>query len=306
MIDLQERMKRFREQTRLLETTAGEKPPEDARPRRGSQAESMRKHHEKYPGKHAAEMKAWYEAHPGARAEAMRLSEKRHPGRHAESCARYLSKHIHTPKGIGHKYVAAPYKREKPKSCELCKEGGSKLGWHHWVATNSSIGVWLCGFTCHNFAEAADKVPVGVYLGFKEQLDAEYADGEIARRAKLLGIKTRVRTTVNGVENWHLAWGKRDKPANSLCELCGISKCTGYHHWDNSILGKGIWVCIICHKFAEMIDERGGALAEDYLVLKVQEEFRVRTLMKADNAEITPDMFPSLNPREGVLREVKT
>lgn len=49
---------------------------------------------------------------------------------------------------------------------------------------------------------------------------------------------------------------KRDYPKDECCELCGRrSKMLGYHHYDDSDLQKGIWICSWCHGFAERFDD---------------------------------------------------
>jgi hypothetical protein len=44
--------------------------------------------------------------------------------------------------------------------------------------------------------------------------------------------------------------GKRPHPAGNICEVCGGStgKCLQYHHWDDSDLSKGLWICFRCHQ----------------------------------------------------------
>lgn len=49
---------------------------------------------------------------------------------------------------------------------------------------------------------------------------------------------------------------KRDYPLDNCCEVC---KRTGrklaYHHWQNSNLQLGVWICLTCHKLAHGVDE---------------------------------------------------
>ncbi len=57
---------------------------------------------------------------------------------------------------------------------------------------------------------------------------------------------------------------KRQKP--NQCELCGRDN-TGldYHHWNDSNLNNGLWLCNWCHGFADRL-ERG--LLKKYLDLR--------------------------------------
>ena len=50
---------------------------------------------------------------------------------------------------------------------------------------------------------------------------------------------------------------KRPYPEGGKCELCDreCNNKMGYHHWDETNLNKGIWVCHICHSFAERTDD---------------------------------------------------
>lgn len=56
------------------------------------------------------------------------------------------------------------------------------------------------------------------------------------------------------------------------CELCEkeIKARPYYHHWDDSNLNKGIWVCYHCHRLVEAIDAEleQPFLREKYIDLK--------------------------------------
>jgi len=63
-----------------------------------------------------------------------------------------------------------------------------------------------------------------------------------------------------------LRGNKRVFPEDEGCELCGFkAKRLEYHHWDDSDLERGVWLCGFCHRFAEWVD-RG--LVPKYLELK--------------------------------------
>lgn len=55
------------------------------------------------------------------------------------------------------------------------------------------------------------------------------------------------------------------------CEVCGKENNSklNYHHWDNSNLAKGIWVCFGCHWMVEGFDKN---LYDKYAILKAQVE----------------------------------
>lgn len=48
---------------------------------------------------------------------------------------------------------------------------------------------------------------------------------------------------------------KRPFP-NNVCEICGRQqRRLAYHHWNDSDIAKGIWICCPCHSMAEGIDK---------------------------------------------------
>jgi len=60
------------------------------------------------------------------------------------------------------------------------------------------------------------------------------------------------------------------RPRLGVCELCGrlcgkLGEMLDYHHWDDSDLDTGIWLCRICHHFAERVDHD---YLDRYLILK--------------------------------------
>ena len=190
--------------------------------------------------------------------------------------------------------MPAPYKRKHSEVCELCDRSLKRLGWHHWIISNPSVGIWSCNL-CNQFAEAVDSSwpMLGKrYIFLKAILDEQFADGNRVRLAKEANIRHQLSVTVEGVHKTSYdAWGKRDRPTDNMCEICGAINCKDYHHWDNDALGKGLWLCRICHAFAERFDTYGKAFIEKYLSLKRQDELRVFSLMKANGIEITSNMF---------------
>lgn len=205
---------------------------------------------------------------------------------------------IHTTKTPSGRrgFMSAPYKIKPKRVCKLCDNTPKKLSWHHWILTNPSVGIWVCT-NCDYFAETVDSLGPGAvekYTFLRSSLDQLYADGEIVKIAERADVRRLLHITVDGVQRVCLAWGKRNRPANNLCELCGVGKCNAYHHWDSEILGKGLWLCRRCHAFAERFDAYGEAFVTRYLSLKKKDELRVLRLMKRSNVAITSHMFPNL------------
>lgn len=77
---------------------------------------------------------------------------------------------------------------------------------------------------------------------------------------------------------------KRDYPKDNICELCKkFKKKLDYHHWDDNKLDMGMWICSpCCHKFAELIDEFGINIVNEYLKLKenIEKEYLERMVTK--------------------------
>lgn len=160
---------------------------------------------------------------------------------------------INTPKGKPG-YVPAPYKRECLGTCELCGRSYKRLGWHHWIPSNPSVGVWACNM-CHQFAEAVDKNPASIaeaYTVLKASVDSTYS--------------------------------RSSPPLDGMCELCGEIRYKDHHHWNDSTPNVGLWLCRKCHAFAERFDAYGEAFIKRYLYLKRRDELRVGPLLFKKNA----------------------
>lgn len=81
---------------------------------------------------------------------------------------------------------------------------------------------------------------------------------------------TTLGTILNG-ERVRVKVNKRPWPGH--CELCGRDKSEGYkevrlgyHHWDDSDMSKGLWLCATCHIFAEIFDN--SDMVSSYMKLK--------------------------------------
>ena len=87
--------------------------------------------------------------------------------------------------------------------------------------------------------------------------------------------KLRLGTIING--KFVLVKVKNKRPRPSFCELCHKEKkVLGYHHWNNDNLAMGIWLCLRCHNFVEVIDSEGVEFLWKYLGKKevIEEEIR--------------------------------
>lgn len=61
---------------------------------------------------------------------------------------------------------------------------------------------------------------------------------------------------------------KRERPQNDLCEVCTTNKIEGYHHWDDTNLLKGMWICNSCHYLANSLEKLKDGRAKKYFNLK--------------------------------------
>lgn len=81
--------------------------------------------------------------------------------------------------------------------------------------------------------------------------------------------KEKLRRTVL-VTNGKTYYGLSKRPWLGFCELCGTIAHDGtklhYHHWSDD-LNLGIWLCVRCHRFVEMVDDETHT---KYLALKEQ------------------------------------
>ncbi|MCJ7804465.1 hypothetical protein MUP35_01895 [Patescibacteria group bacterium] len=79
-------------------------------------------------------------------------------------------------------------------------------------------------------------------------------ESRIKRRDKM--IATRRQTCLGTSKGVFRNLMKRKYPDNSYCELCKrkVSRLD-YHHWDDSKLNQGMWICRYCHAFCERSDD---------------------------------------------------
>ena len=67
------------------------------------------------------------------------------------------------------------------------------------------------------------------------------------------------------------------------CEICGRDiggdKKMAYHHWDDELLAMGMWLCYLCHKTAEGVED---GKVEKYMILKakIEEEYAMLQIQK--------------------------
>ena len=60
-------------------------------------------------------------------------------------------------------------------------------------------------------------------------------------------------------------------PRPEKCELCKQRPAKSWHHWDDNHMEIGLWLCLFCHIFVEIIDNHDyEKRIQDYLNLKKQ------------------------------------
>ena len=82
---------------------------------------------------------------------------------------------------------------------------------------------------------------------WSKRMSSERRRGEVLQRTRhtLLG---------SGGRYWH-GLNKRPYP-NGTCELCGNTvERMHYHHWDDEHPSLGLWLCGLCHRWAEGFDQ---------------------------------------------------
>ena len=80
--------------------------------------------------------------------------------------------------------------------------------------------------------------------------------------------KRNINTYRNGKEV-SLRGDKRSFPTNSKCELCSSKrKQLAYHHWDDSNLLKGMWICHSCHLLCNALERLTEVFRDKYFTLK--------------------------------------
>jgi hypothetical protein len=73
-------------------------------------------------------------------------------------------------------------KRERPDSCELCKECCNILHYHHWDKRDISKGIWTCG-SCHVMVRQLEK-----YVNIAEEYFALKISIDISHRGRTKSI----------------------------------------------------------------------------------------------------------------------
>lgn len=189
--------------------------------------------------------------------------------------------------------------RSESNTCELCglHRDNRRPAYHHWDDSNYLWGLYVCIPRCHHFAEVIDHQPgvVAKYLKLKTDLDNLFADpvtlllaqkdwtAEWDRSAALfkgrkaspeyhnllmrrlyLGVVVDGKSTTLKLEH--------KRPYRGICELCdsdvsGLSQQLKYHHWGKDP-NEGLWLCVNCHDFAEVVDQRPHA---EYIYLRMKQ-----------------------------------
>ena len=119
----------------------------------------------------------------------------------------------------------------------------------------------------------------------KEKLIELIKDGRISRGTTFKDIAKYLNIPIDGVfevvlqlkpmyvNGIRVPGIRRVRP--ELCEVCAgnnqLNNLLVYHHWNNSNLSQGVWVCSPCHQICELTDGYHGDrpdLQSKYLKLK--------------------------------------
>ncbi len=66
-----------------------------------------------------------------------------------------------------------------------------------------------------------------------------------------------------------VVFGLNRKPRSEVCELCRRnSRRLHFHHWDDSDLNIGLWLCVPCDRLGEALDKGVVEIADEYAELK--------------------------------------
>lgn len=96
----------------------------------------------------------------------------------------------------------------------------------------------------------------------KNDYMTEYIRTHPEYRAKAVEYSRENYITMNGKK----VRAPNKRPRTEVCELCGRnSRKLDYHHWNDSDFSKGLWLCHLCHAFAEGADK---GMMNTYLQLK--------------------------------------
>ena len=90
------------------------------------------------------------------------------------------------------------------------------------------------------------------------------------RRARATNWRRRRRITTSDGKGGQIHLIGEKRPYTDKCEICGRPPKTllHYHHWDNSNLLKGLWLCPTCHHAITVIESYGQAVYGKYIIIK--------------------------------------
>lgn len=102
-----------------------------------------------------------------------------------------------------------------------------------------------------------------------------YAHNECRnKRCRELHRQRRIGTLDSSGKQITLTGHKRQYPLDEKCEICNtfIPKCLNYHHWDDTNIPKGMWLCSKCHIISNGIEEylQNTEFFKKYLELRKQ------------------------------------
>lgn len=119
---------------------------------------------------------------------------------------------------------------------------------------------------------------IATELGLNETAVIRYLSPYSKRRQKDRRFN-EIRITHNG-KYIRVRAVKRPYPEGRRCEICNIpgDPSLHWHHWDDGMPSKGIWVCFRCHMFCEGIEK--GLTVEHlkrYLEIRERENVKVHS-----------------------------
>jgi len=113
------------------------------------------------------------------------------------------------------------------------------------------------------------------YMAHRSQEQIQHSIWYRSHRPEVLAQqKIRYRLEVLDTVRGRLVGKKRPYPIHNQCELNSshVSESLQYHHWDDTDLMKGMWVCSKCHHLVEGFERAQKAISviQDYTKLKNQ------------------------------------
>jgi len=145
------------------------------------------------------------------------------------------------------------YPNQQKMNARICKKCKKEYNRNYYKGNTSKVREWQ------------DKY----YQNHKEEISIqkkEYRDRPENKEAH----KSYCRNNYLTLNGKLVRANKRPYPNDNKCELCQSSGRLDYHHWNDSKIEFGLWLCSgnRCHALAELLDKFGIQIADRYLELK--------------------------------------